>query len=350
MLANSIKTTDEPITSILVPYPDGTTKYLYINGNDEITVKTGDKETIYHYNEDTDSFETEELTKDEKNKEERQKEKYIMFSYEDYKKSADYIKERLDGSIPKIAIILGSGLGVLSEEIENKRVIKYKEIPNFPISTVEGHAGELIIGKLSGEDLIAMNGRFHYYEGYDVKEVTFPIRVFKLLGVETLILTNASGGINSNYKAGDFMVINDYLSFFADSVLRGPNLNEFGERFSDMSETFDKQLSKKLKEIVQKHTGRAQEGVYAYMKGPTFETPAEIRALRTLGADAVGLSTVPEAVVAHHANMKTVGISCITNMAAGVLDEKLSYDDVKNTAEKVKIKFKEIIKEFIETT
>ena len=146
------------------------------------------------------------------------------------------------------------------------------------------------------------------------------------------------------------MVINDYLSFFADSVLRGPNLNEFGERFSDMSETFDKQLSKKLKEIVQKHTGRAQEGVYAYMKGPTFETPAEIRALRTLGADAVGLSTVPEAVVAHHANMKTVGISCITNMAAGVLDEKLSYDDVKNTAEKVKIKFKEIIKEFIETT
>lgn len=132
--------------------------------------------------------------------------------------------------------------------------------------------------------------------------------------------------------------------------MRGPNLNEFGERFSDMSETFDKQLSKKLKEIVQKHTGRAQEGVYAYMKGPTFETPAEIRALRTLGADAVGLSTVPEAVVAHHANMKTVGISCITNMAAGVLDEKLSYDDVKNTAEKVKIKFKEIIKEFIETT
>ncbi len=273
-----------------------------------------------------------------------------MFSYEDYKKSADYIKERLDGSIPKIAIILGSGLGVLSEEIENKKVIKYKKIPNFPISTVEGHAGELIIGKLSGKDLIAMNGRFHYYEGYDVKEVTFPIRVFKLLGVETLILTNASGGINSNYKAGDFMVINDYLSFFADSVLRGPNLNEFGERFSDMSETFDKQLSKKLKEIVQKHTGRAQEGVYAYMKGPTFETPAEIRALRTLGADAVGLSTVPEAVVAHHANMKTVGISCITNMAAGVLDEKLSYDDVKNTAEKVKIKFKEIIKEFIETT
>ena len=170
-----------------------------------------------------------------------------MFSYEDYKKSADYIKERLDGSIPKIAIILGSGLGVLSEEIENKKVIKYKEIPNFPISTVEGHAGELIIGKLSGKDLIAMNGRFHYYEGYDVKEVTFPIRVFKLLGVETLILTNASGGINSNYKAGDFMVINDYLSFFADSVLRGPNLNEFGERFSDMSETFDKQLSKNLK-------------------------------------------------------------------------------------------------------
>lgn len=144
------------------------------------------------------------------------------------------------------------------------------------------------------------------------------------------------------------MVINDYLSFFAEAVLRGPNLTEFGERFTDMSQTFDKDLSKQLKEIIQKHTGRAQEGVYAYMKGPTFETPAEIRALRTLGADAVGLSTVPEAIIAHHAGITTVGVSCITNMAAGVLDEKLSYDDVKQTAERVKIQFKEIIKEFIE--
>ena len=270
-----------------------------------------------------------------------------MFNYEDYEKTAKYLREKMENKQPEIAIVLGSGLGVLSEELENKTTIKYNEIPNFPISTVEGHAGELIVGELNGKCILAMNGRFHFYEGYDLKETTFPIRVFKLLGIKTIILTNASGGINKDFEAGDFMVINDYLSFFADSVLRGKNIDEFGERFTDMSETFDKELSTKLKSIINKHTKRAQEGVYAYMKGPTFETPAEIRALRTLGADAVGLSTVPEAVVAHHCNIKTVAVSCITNMAAGVLDEKLSYDDVKQTAEKVKIKFKEIIKEFI---
>ena len=271
-----------------------------------------------------------------------------MFNYKNYQESADFIKEKITGRNPKIAIILGSGLGGLSDEIENKIVIKYKDIPNFPISTVEGHAGELIIGELSGKEIIAMNGRFHYYEGYDLKETTFPIRVFKLLGIETLILTNASGGVNTSYKAGNFMVINDYLSFFAESVLRGPNLKEFGDRFPDMSETFDKDLSNKLADIVKKNTGVSHLGVYAYMKGPTFETPAEIRALRILGADAVGMSTVPEAVIAHHCKIKTVAISCITNMAAGVLKEKLSYEDVKNTADRVKDEFKKIIKEFVE--
>lgn len=270
-----------------------------------------------------------------------------MFSYEQYQESANYIKNKLGKFEPKIAIILGSGLGVLSEEFNEKIVIKYDDIPNFPVSTVEGHAGELIIGELNGIEIIAMNGRFHYYEGYDLKEATFPIRVFKLLGIEKLIITNAAGGINTEFKVGDFMVINDYLSFFAESALRGKNLNEFGDRFTDMSETFNKDLSKKLKEVIEKHTDKAQEGVYAYMKGPTFETPAEIRALRVLGADAVGLSTVPEAIVAHHCGIKSVAVSCITNMAAGVLDEILSYDDVKQTAEKVKIKFKEIIKEYV---
>lgn len=270
-----------------------------------------------------------------------------MFIYEDYEKSAEYIKKRIEDLKPKTAIILGSGLGVLSEEFQEKIVIKYNDIPNFPVSTVEGHAGELIIGKLNNKEVIAMNGRFHYYEGYDLKETTFPIRVFKLLGIENLIITNAAGGVNKDFKAGDFMVINDHLSFFAESVLRGKNLNEFGERFPDMSEVFDKELSKKLKEIINKHTNRAQEGVYAYMKGPTFETPAEIRALRILGADAVGMSTVPEAIIAHHCNIKCVAVSCITNMAAGILNEKLSHEDVKQTAEKVKVKFKEIIKEYI---
>lgn len=271
-----------------------------------------------------------------------------MFTYQDYVESAEYLKEKIGERKPKIAIILGSGLGVLSNEIEDKVVINYKEIPNFPTSTVEGHAGELIIGKIRGKEIIAMNGRFHYYEGYDVKQTTFPIRVFKLLGVEELIITNAAGGIDTGYKAGDFMVINDYLSFFTESALRGKNIPEFGERFPDVSETFDKELSQKLSKVIERNAGVVREGVYAYMKGPTFESPAEIRALRTLGADAVGMSTVPEAVVAHHCGMKCVAVSCITNMAAGVLKEKLSHEDVKNTAERVKVTFKKIIKEFIE--
>lgn len=270
-----------------------------------------------------------------------------MFKFEQYEESAKYIKEKLGSLQPKIAIILGSGLGSLSEEIENKITIKYNEIPSFPVSTVTGHAGELIIGKINGKDIIAMNGRFHFYEGYDLKETTFPIRVFKLLGIEKLIITNAAGGINTDFEPGDFMVINDYLSFFTDSVLRGPNISEFGERFIDMSEAFDKELSRKLKDVINKYTGRAKEGVYAYMKGPTFETPAEIKALRIMGTDAVGMSTVPEVIVAHHAGIKSVAISCITNMAAGVLDEKLSHEDVSKTAERVKNTFKDIIKEYV---
>ena len=270
-----------------------------------------------------------------------------MYNFEQYQESANFIKEKIGNLNPKVAIILGSGLGVLSDDFQEKIVIKYNEIPNFPVSTVEGHAGELIVGILNDIPVIAMNGRFHFYEGYDLKQTTFPVRVFKLLGIEKMIVTNAAGGVNTGFEAGDFMVINDYISFFAESVLRGKNLEQFGERFPDMSQTFDKELSDKLKVVIKKHLGKVQEGVYAYMKGPTFETPAEIRALRILGADSVGMSTVPEAVVAHHCGMKCVGVSCITNMAAGVLEEVLSYDDVKQTAEKVKIKFKEVIKEYI---
>ena len=264
-----------------------------------------------------------------------------------YKESAQYIKERMGNIEPKIAIVLGSGLGVLSEDIQNKTVIKYQDIPNFPISTVAGHAGELIIGTLENIPIIAMNGRFHYYEGYDLKEATLPIRVFKLLGIEELILTNASGGINTDYKPGDFMIIKDHLSFFAESVLRGKNDDEFGSRFPDMSQTYNKERVEKLEKIIKKHTGVAHVGVYAYMKGPTFETPAEIRALRILGADAVGMSTVPEAVVANHCGIKISAISCITNMAAGILDRKLSHEEVNETADRVKLTFKEIIKDYI---
>lgn len=262
------------------------------------------------------------------------------------KESVEYIKERVK-KIPKIVIVLGSGLGSLSDDIKDNTVINYKDIPNFPVSTVPGHKGELIFGKLEGIPVIAMNGRFHYYEGYDLFKVTYPIRIFKLLGVESIILTNAAGGINTSFKKGDLMIINDQISFFAESALRGPNLDEFGERFIDMSNLYDKEYIKILKDVMQDIQGYYKEGVYAYMKGPTYETPQEIRALRVLGADAVGMSTVPEAVVAHHSSIKIAGISCITNMAAGVTNEILTHEDVKKTAIKAEENFKKIIKEFI---
>lgn len=270
-----------------------------------------------------------------------------MFDFQQYEKSKQNIQQKIGNRNPKIAIILGSGLGILGEELEDKITIPYNEIANFPVSTVEGHAGELIIGKLNGVEVLVMNGRFHFYEGYSLQEVTFPIRVFHLLGIEKLLITNAAGAINTNFLPGDFMVITDYLSFFADSVLRGKNLEEFGERFPDMSQTFDKTLTESLKKVIEKQMGKAHEGVYAYMKGPTFETPAEIRALRALGADAVGMSTVPEAIVAHHCGMETVAVSCMTNMAAGVLEQNLSHQDVQKIANQNKNKWKEIVKEYI---
>ena len=262
------------------------------------------------------------------------------------KETVNYIKERVT-NIPKIAIILGSGLGSLSNDITDKITIPYKEIPNFPVSTVPGHKGELIFGKLNNVDVVTMNGRIHYYEGYSLLEVTYPIRIFKLLGIETLILTNAAGGISDTLHKGDLMIIKDQLSFFAESALRGPNMDEFGERFIDMSTTYDKEYIEILKSIMTNIIGNYHEGVYAYMKGPTYETPAEIRALKTLGADAVGMSTVPEAVVAHHCGIKCAGITCITNMAAGITNEILSHDDVKKTALTQEQNFKKIITEFI---
>lgn len=264
----------------------------------------------------------------------------------EFLETVDYIKEKIT-NIPKIAIILGSGLGTLADEIEEKIIIPYKDIPNFPISTVPGHKGELIFGKLNNTPIVAMNGRFHYYEGYDLKMTTYPIRIFKLLGIETLILTNAAGGINLNFEKGDLMIITDQLSFFAESVLRGPNLDEFGDRFIDMSNVYSKEYIKILEEIMLKITGKVNKGVYAYMKGPTYETPAEIKALRTLGADAVGMSTVPEAVVARHCGIKCIGITCITNMAAGVIDEVLTHEDVKETALKAENNFKKVIYELV---
>ena len=263
-----------------------------------------------------------------------------------FNETVDYIKEKVK-ELPKIAIILGSGLGSLADDITDQIVLPYKDIPNFPISTVAGHKGELIFGKLEGVQVVAMSGKFHYYEGNDLKTATFPIRVFSLLGVKTVIMSNAAGAINTSYKKGDLMIINDHLSFFCESALRGPNMDEFGPRFIDMSTTYDKEYIAILKDILKDITSDYHEGVYAYMKGPAYETPAEIRALRTLGGDVVGMSTVPEAVVAHHCGMRCAAITCVTNMAAGVTDDILSHEDVLETAHKAEQNFNRTIHEFV---
>ena len=260
--------------------------------------------------------------------------------------SASFIKSKID-TVPEIGLILGSGLGVLGDEIENATTIKYEDIPNFPVSTVEGHAGQLVIGTLEGKTVIAMQGRFHYYEGYTIQEATFPVRVLKALGVETIIVTNAAGGVNKTFVPGDLMIITDHINFSANNPLIGPNDNELGVRFPDMSSAYTKELILKTKEICKKSNINVKEGVYAFMTGPSYETPAEIRMLQVLGSDAVGMSTVPEVIVASHAQMKVLGISCITNMAAGILDQPLNHEEVIETTQNVKSEFIKLIKNIL---
>lgn len=264
-----------------------------------------------------------------------------------YQEAVDYIQARIGGDVPKTAVVLGSGLGVMAEEIVDKVVIPYNEIPHFPLSTVAGHAGELIIGKLNYAPIIAMNGRFHFYEGYDFEQITFPIRVFALLGVKNLILTNAAGGVNFDYAAGDFMILRDHINFSGVSPLRGKNMDDFGPRFPDMTNLYDPEISTMIRDLATAGKMNIHEGVYAYLQGPSYETPAEIKALRTLGADAVGMSTVPEAIVARHCGLKVAGVSCITNMAAGILDQPLSHEEVNETAALVREQFKELIKNLV---
>lgn len=250
---------------------------------------------------------------------------------------------------PQIALILGSGLGSLAEEIKDAECFDYSSIHHFPVSTVEGHAGKLILGTLEGKKVVAMQGRFHYYEGYSMDEVTFCVRVMKLLGVEKLIVTNAAGAVNKSYNPGDIMLIKDHINLIGNNPLIGKNLDDFGPRFPDMSNAYDKDLRNKVKEIAKSLKMDLQEGVYAAMSGPTYETPAEIRMLNVLGADAVGMSTVPEVIVAVHSGIKVLGISCITNMAAGILEKPLNHQEVMETSSRVKEKFimlmKNIIKE-----
>ncbi len=261
--------------------------------------------------------------------------------------SFEFIKSKID-STPEVGLILGSGLGVLADEIKNPVKIDYKDIPNFPISTVEGHAGCLVFGELNGKKVLAMNGRFHYYEGYSLNEVVFPVHVMNLLGIRKLLVTNAAGGINTNFDKGSLMIIKDHINFTGNNALIGANINEFGRRFPDMSEAYSKELIKLAKLIALENNIKIEEGIYYQMTGPCYETPAEIRALRLLGADAVGMSTVPEVTVANHCGIKVLGISCITNMAAGILDQPLNHEEVMETAERVRHDFLTLVKGIIE--
>ena len=263
------------------------------------------------------------------------------------KNAADYILEKSKYK-PELGLILGSGLGAIADTIEDAEYYNYNELPGFPVSTVEGHAGRLVIGKLKGRVVVAMQGRFHYYEGYTMQEVTFPVRVMKLLGVEKLIVTNAAGAVNTNYTPGDLMIISDHINFSGAHPLVGKNLAEFGTRFPDMSDAYDKDLRAKVKEIAKDLNMSLQEGVYAMFSGPTYETPAEIRMARTMGADAVGMSTVPEVIIAKHSGLQVVGISCMTNMAAGILDQPLNHEEVMETSERVRKSFITLMTKVIE--
>lgn len=233
---------------------------------------------------------------------------------------------------PKIAVVLGSGLGNLINRVETDAVIKYSDIPEMPVSTAPGHNGRFIFGRLDGTEIVLMQGRVHLYEGYTPQQAVFPVRLLKALGVETIILTNASGGINKGFKVGDLMLISDHISCFVDSPLIGPNNNELGVRFPDMSNAYDKDLRKIIKAVASKNNIPLHEGVYAQLKGPQFETPAEIHALSVLGADAVGMSTVIETIAAKHCGLKVCAISLITNLACGLLDTPLSGEDVNRAA------------------
>ncbi|MBR2742070.1 MAG: purine-nucleoside phosphorylase [Clostridia bacterium] len=256
-----------------------------------------------------------------------------MFTFDDYKKSADAIR-KITGDID-IALVLGSGLGKIAEMLENPVKLRFEDVPNLPPSTVMGHAGEFVCGTLHGKRVLIQSGRFHYYEGNSFEQSAYAVRLFKLLGARTLILTNAAGGINRTFSAGTIMMITDHIKFFDESPLRGPNIGEFGPRFNDMSYVYSKRLRWLSKGTAARLGIPLKEGVYAFMPGPSFETPAEIRALGILGADAVGMSTVAEAITAAHAGLELLAFSCISNLAAGLLDQPLSHDEVMEAAKLV---------------
>jgi purine nucleoside phosphorylase I, inosine and guanosine-specific len=265
---------------------------------------------------------------------------------ESIREAAKYISNKINHQ-PDGAVILGTGLGALADEIEDRTVIKYKDIPHFPVSTVAGHAGELIGGYVEGKYVLAMNGRFHYYEGYNMKEVTFPVRVFANLGIKKLIVSNACGGMNPHFKAGDLMLIEDHINLMGDNPLIGRNFDELGPRFPDMSEGYSRKLIAKAQKACDTLGIEIKKGVYVAVSGPNYETPAELKMLRAIGADAVGMSTVPEVIVARHSGLEVLGISCVTDMAIADDLEPLDHEKVVEIANAVKPKFVKLVKSII---
>ena len=261
------------------------------------------------------------------------------------KDTASYISEKT-GKKPEIGIILGTGLGGLVKEIDISCTLPYDEIPNFPVSTVEGHQGRLIFGNLGGKEVVAMQGRFHFYEGYEMSKVIFPVRVMKFLGISKLFVSNASGGVNPDFEIGDLMIIDDHLNLIPNPLL-GKNYNELGPRFPDMSETYDEGMISKAKEIAQKNNIKIQQGVYCAVTGPTLETPAEYKYFRIIGADTVGMSTVPEVIIARHMGIPCFAISIITDLGVPGKIVKVTHEDVQRVAEQAEPKMTMIIKELI---
>lgn len=248
---------------------------------------------------------------------------------------------------PKVAIVLGSGLGDYAAQIQVEAEVPYSGITGFPVSTVPGHDGKFIFGYVDNVPVVCMKGRVHYYEGYDVSDVVLPTRLMKLLGAEILFLTNAAGGVNTSFHAGDLMLIKDHLAVFAPNPLIGPNIDELGTRFPDMSHVYDVELQKIIRSTAKKHNIFLQEGVYTQLTGPSYESPAEIRMLRTLGCDAVGMSTVVEAIAANHCGMRICGISCISNLAAGMSDTPLNHKEVQEAADAAAPNFKKLVTESV---
>lgn len=266
---------------------------------------------------------------------------------EQIKQTADYIRSQVS-EIPSTAIILGTGLGALVDHIEDKQYIPYSQIPNFPVSTVEGHSGNLIFGTLGKKRVIAMQGRFHYYEGYDMKQVTFPVRVMKALGIDTLFVSNAAGGMNKEFRVGDIMIITDHINLFPENPLRGKNYNELGPRFPAMTEAYDHNLIKIADQIADEKSIRVMHGVYVGTAGPTFETPAEYEYFRIIGGDAVGMSTVPEVIVAVHAGIRVFGVSVITDLGGKDVMDVPTHEEVQKAAQDAQPRMMEIMRELID--